>query len=391
MGTTRLQLSYPATKLPVWATDANRTTDPDSTLGLDGEVVKEYGWDISERPPAKVWNWVWNNMYLWLADMIEMPLHNWTTTDPSTFGAVDLLNVVYHPYYHLWFAAATGVNGIYQSYDGKYWTACPAVPASNIVQGGFGIHTTKVIFGTANGLEYGDPRSALTEITNATIGGGFAAGVRTMDSRYPIDARTIVIDTAGVLRIAATGVAGAWTAASTPPPARNTADKRLIYSGVDDKWFYSARVSTEYLYRSLDDGDTWTARGVPNFGVGNGYNIAYDPISGRLLYVGNASTPSIFYSDDEGSSWTDATISGTTGVNYIKDAYSCGNGYWVAIGYQNASPNIGKLFFSRDNAETWELMTWVEEEMVQLMGDGKKLVAIGKNGQCSSSLGKRNY
>ena len=385
--TTRLQFDIPDFSVPFWATNANRTLDPDDTLLDPVPIVKEEGFELSQRPPARVVNWLHHYVTEWLRSVSPVPIANWLPS--SDAGAADIDGVVFAPSASDegdW-TVASG-TAVYRDNFGVSWGGAGTLnSAAN--RGAFTIDTSyPAIFGTVNGLEYNSTGSTYVEVADVTIGGGFTGGVIAMDSRYPDNDRTIVIDANGRCRIAASGVAGAWTAPTTPPNLGATLKNigRVIHAG-SGKWFAARQAVTgQHLSVSTDDGDVWTTKTLPPFTSSDVTAIAYDPTTERLVACGVTSgVAAIYYSDDDGATWTASNYTGMGTSNGNGDVYSCGGSMWIAVG-------SGRVLLSIDNAETWVLAEMYNASLggssgpYFLMSDGRKLVAVGESGKNIRSL-----
>lgn len=379
--TTRLQLNLPDHTVPEWATNASRTLDPDTTLGDTVPVVKEDGWEVNTRPPAKIMNWLTHYVTEWLRPLTAVPLINWLAN--PDIGSADIDGIVYVPPSSAdlegqgtWTIAAG--TFVYRGDTGTSWTSI-ATLTSAVNEGAFAISDSyDAIFGTANGLEYNSTGTTFVQVTNATIDAAFAGGVRCIDSNGD---RTIVFDDVGLMRIAATGVNGSWASPTTPPVLGSLLGSsysgRLIHVG-GGKWFAARRdAGTQHISMSVDDGDNWTTKTVPPFSNANLAVLAYDPVSGRLVATGESSC---YYSDDDGDTWTQAT---SPESEYAIDIYSCGGGIWVAT--TNRNTNDAQITISLDNAVTWQRAEMHDlydstEDPYYLMSDGRKLVVVGQSG-----------
>ena len=387
--TTRRQLSFSSGELSVWATNSGRTLHPDSS-----EVTKEDGWITGTRCPARVLNWLQKNFCDWISNIISMKFSTWQMAGEGVFPDPPndvFLRVAYLPSQAEWAAVSYDDDpdyGLYyRSVDGVVWRPWGyAVGPLSYPMGCVSVQSSRVIFGTVNGLEHSTIGGTPTEVTNATIGGGFADGVVTVDTKRPDSNYTIVVDYAGIMRIAATGVAGSWSSPTTAPSAHTTQVKKVIYSGVDDTWFYFAQVGTTmYLYVSYDDGDTWSSISVPSLDSQISGCIAYDPVSGRLvLSSGIVNDIAIAYSDDYGDTWTVASVTWESDMDtfmeatLLSDVYSCGSGIWIGAGRRVYGR--GFVFVSVDNAQTWRHVASLADtygSASQIMSDGRRILLAG--------------
>jgi hypothetical protein len=364
--------------------------DPDDTLSDPIPIVKEDGWALDQRPPARIMNYLQNLFSEWLKRYATTPVNNWLLS--TDVGAASVDAIVYSGDADgtfkdgLWFLFV-GVD-VFSSEYGVDWTDTGTNLTSAANPGAVSKSDSyKAIIGTANGLEYNSGGFTFVEVTNATIGGGggFTGGAIALDANGD---RTIVVDTLGNMRIAATGVNGAWSAPTTPPDLGAVAGTvgRVVYGG-GTKWYAARRSGTaQKLASSDDDGDTWTSRTLPTFLSNNVNAIAYDPDSARLVACGEdiAGTAPIQYSDDDGATWTPSAFEGLSRDDTI-DVYSLGAGIWVGI--QNS-----RIVFSQNNAVTFafadqhELPVSVSQEFLVMWGDGRKLAIGGENGLTARSL-----
>jgi len=94
----------------------------------------------------------------------------------------------------------------------------------------------------------------------------------------------------------------------------------------------------EKVYRSTDNGDTWT---ISNTGMPTLYSPKNGVVVGQRMIVGG--TTFLRYSDDEGQSWHSFDIDGgTMGLNYA------GGHVWANVG--------GTSYRSSDAGDTWEAL-----------------------------------
>jgi hypothetical protein len=323
----------------------------------------------------------------WLKVLYVTPVSNWFSSTTIGGGTNPVDGVVFAPNNTdegIW-TAFVG-TGTYLSYFGSDWGSTGSTLTSAANPGAFTRSDTyRSIVGTVNGLEYDSVAFNFIQVTNATIGGGFAGGAIAMDSNGD---RTIVIDGSGVMRIAPAGVNGSWVSPTTPPGLGATAGTigRVIYVG-DSTWFAVRRAaSSQHLSVSYDDGDTWTDQTLPPYLNNDVTSIAYDLTTTRLVSCGlkTAGVTPIYYSDDDGATWNSTSYQ--PGANReASDLYSCGDGIWLAAAEDD-------VLVSKDNGATWAFADMHQgahsfnDEFLYLMSDGRKVVAVGERGHSAQSL-----
>ena len=354
-------------KAPTWATDSGRVLDPDDTSGT-GEILKEHGWDIDQRPPARVMNWLHNNHYQQIQRLRQQQLMNWWENTAVAVG--DTSGIIFHPEIGYWLYTQDTGNLPYSSIDGHTWTARTAL-ASNARERLIGIASSYYLVGiSTDAIQYSADAGATawTTVTSGTIGG--SGNLRAMHTKYPDTDHLIVSRAGGVVRIASSGITGAFVGASTPPPSTpaSDTDHALIYTG-GTTWLLgmSGTAGASEMYKSTDDGDTWaaTSPGISSlFAVGSvGFkHAAYSRDTGRLVLVGSAGVSNsdfIAYSDDLGDTWVDVTSAidnkGLSSVSYPTYVYYCGGNCWVACASNLISDNPRAVYVSTDNAATWSV------------------------------------
>ena len=142
--------------------------------------------------------------------------------------------------------------------------------------------------------------------------------------------------------------------------------------------------ATSAIYRSTNDGVTWTASSNP-FGTGsNAYvnSIAYN--GSQWVAVGtnniNNTTVSIAYSNDDGITWTAATtnpFNGSLGVGYN---VRWNGSYWVACG-GNSGGTVCLVYSYNGNVwYTSASNPFSGGTCVDIFWNGKKWVGVGNNG-----------
>jgi len=163
----------------------------------------------------------------------------------------------------------------------------------------------------------------------------------------------------------------------TAPAASDEEDPYAYEEGADYHLNHVARAETGRLfmaaeagtiYRSDDDGDTWST--LPSPYEGSFFGTL--PLAGDSLLVYGL-RGHLFRSDDAGESWR-ALESGTVAI--LNDGLRLADGSVVVVG------TAGALLLSRDGGESFELVRQTDRlalAAVLQAGDGS-LVLIGENG-----------
>jgi hypothetical protein len=95
---------------------------------------------------------------------------------------------------------------------------------------------------------------------------------------------------------------------------------------------------------------------------------------------------SAYYSDDDGGTWTGITAGGS-GFSDATEAYSCGGHLWALL-------KGSAIYISRDNATTFSATSmpgFFNTDFYYLMGDGRKLLAVGEIGTNAASLAYADF
>lgn len=402
-------LSIP-TRIPVWATNSGRVLDPDDTSSFTNPTVKEQGWEINRRPPARVMNWLQNLFYLWAESQQGHILCNWTAGG-STGASTNAM--IYYPVKNRFLATqASSTNTYYSDDEGTTWTAGTAL-AANSVPDVIGIDKGYIITGNNNNdLQYStDGVAAWSTVTSATIGG--SGSLQYLCTKYPLDDYIMVArGTSNADMRYSSSITGTWAGSSLGNPA-NTRPHTLLYlTGSTWACFVRNDNSNEgelaKVYISTNDGVNWSATSqiFPTGSVGalNLEQMAYNPNTGRLIVAGRKNllaSPAdgvLYYSDDLGTTWTLATINNnrpnTSSYNLLKCIYYCGGTSWMAtlFGYADSATN-NVIYVSTDDGINWfpggltglgftgastDTIDWVA-------GSEQQMVMIGRAGATSGA------
>lgn len=372
---------YPVLKtpdgFPRWATDSGRVLEPSSG-------VKDTGWQIDDVPPARWMNWLQNLSYEWAQYNMRTLISNWEfcnfTTSPTRCDSI-----IWHPDKGIWFLCAHDVtnNGeIWTSLDGCQYTLDENLTGHLPADRAIAIDSSYAIVAHDDGISYGVENAVWTDVLNATI--GISTGPQTITTKYDTSDLIIVNYFNEVYR-ETTGVSGgSWAAASTQPSSVPAGTKgKLLYTTGSTVYLMRSSTTATKTYVSTDDGDNWAATTNHPLASSQGYDMAYNPDSGRLIVCGataiGAGTPLIEYSNDGGvTSWSSTTIDygGTTPVAAaVHTIYYCGNNVWVAAGSNSTIPGTtqgsrGAFFISQDDGETWTQSYITEDSASFTVGAG---------------------
>jgi hypothetical protein len=371
---------YPVLKtpegLPRWATDAGVALEP-------SEAKKDEGNVQGKKPPARWHNWLQKMNYEWIKNLLKQLVANWQFCDYTT-PPTNCNGVIWHPERGIWFLSLTsGANGaVWTSQDGCEFILDETLTGHLPENRGIAIDSTYAIVVHDDGLSYGIENAAWTDVLNAAI--GISSGPDTIATKYGTS-DLCMVNYLNEVYIETTDVTGgSWAAASTAPPAVPAgANGKLLYT--TGTTFYLMRSSTTATktYVSTDDGDNWAATAFHPLTTEEGFDMGYNPDTGRLIVVGETAggspVPVIEYTDDGGATaWVAATIDNqglTLDNSSLATVYYCGNNIWVAAGSNEISAGIGYgsragFYISDDDGATWVLMYATAENAIFTVGDG---------------------
>lgn len=313
MATMRHKLNFPG-KLPRWATDAARTLEP-------AEGLKDTGWADSNKPPARIMNWLQNTAWSWLKTVAATSVSNWWRSSGSQFSTDAPRGIFYHPACGVagatgprWVVTAydfgTGRVRIYGSLDGFNWTNYGLIGTGFVAQHAIGIDRTRFIFVCDSGDEVWYSLTGQAVWTEDTGFNGTAP--KALCTKYP-DSDFIVVGGTNI-RFAVGGVGMPWSTPSTPPSLG--ADWISAVIRVADTTWIAFSETDGKGYISIDDCDNWAALPIHPSDVVAGLRIFssdFDDTTSTICVIGNL-TPSlvqhVLYSRDLGSTWTEGVIHG---------------------------------------------------------------------------------
>ena len=101
------------TYLPLWATD-------DTTLPATGEtnkvrpreVLRTTGWDMGQIPTCEEWNWMFNNVCLWV-NYLNTEIEDLETELEDKTSKLSILNITYPVGIVTWFATNSNPNTLF--------------------------------------------------------------------------------------------------------------------------------------------------------------------------------------------------------------------------------------------------------------------------------------
>jgi len=334
--------------LPVdfsWATNTGKTITPAAA-----SVTPADGWDFSERPPARLMNYIHNIQGSLGQNVIVHAIANISSTlkDWVGGGANGVNNILYNgaAAHRRWVVTEPATNATHVSFDGFTWVAAGAMGAAPVANCSIITDTDGFIVGSAANLYWSDDAAVWTAAGG--VGADFIANVGTSD-------RFMVSKNATLYRWL-TGIAGGATAPTTPAGGVFPGNIWGIGGDTANNW---ALVDVNGdCYTSTDGGDVWTqtAQG-PVDAIATFVPVDLDYEDGTIVSVGatGAGVPQIGYSLDDGVTWAAATFGGggyTTGV--FTSVKALGNGRWVAVGSNLARAGAtSDYFYSIDDGVTW--------------------------------------
>jgi len=395
MGGMNIELNFP-TQFGRWATDSGRTLEP-------AEGVKDTGWQIDDVPPARWMNWLHNLTYQWQQKAGATVLNNWrkgTDISAGEFG-------VFNPSVGYWLGTNSVSTATYYSTDGWTWAAGNALSAACDVKLAIDTSNYIAVVNSNQDLNYSADAgiTAWTTVASATIGG--AGNIQRVATKYPdSDFLILMRNSSGTIntRIASSGVAGSWAAATTDPIPAGSSDTLwdLVYTGSSNTWlalFSDSSGPTTTLSISTDDGDTWSNTDISSaIGGTRGFGMDYHRESGRLIVCGDAGDE-LWYSDDLGTTWTQSTVDFkglSTPTNDLREVRYLGGNMWAVVLVSWIVSSAGAtetLLVSLDDGETWGVpdvfgidITGGTGSIKQISSDGRKVTLFGTSGTNIHSL-----
>jgi hypothetical protein len=382
------RLNLPA-KLPRWATDPNRTLEPD-------ESYKDNGWADGVKPPARWKNWLENLAYQWVQRIGGIVAANWQVIS-ATVTTQNLLSVIHHPTMEdggLWMAIDDGEDA-FKSVDGRTWSSAGVNILNALANSVVAIDNDNVIVG---GVHSGSLALAYTSnkgVTwNVDTGIPETAQPDFAISKYP-DSDLLIVgsSTSANVYIASGGVGTSWVAATTNPSSNLNS---VVRAGAST--FLGINGIGSVCSVSVDDGDTWAdAAGSPSDVDLNDPSeraIACDRNTGTVAQGGRSTSPTteamIAFTRDLGATWTQSVIYGVAQTTDIKALYACGGGLWYASGVVSGVGS-GAGFVSFDDAETFYPASFIGDyvapsNVLGVASDGRMLLVIRNDKRVAHSL-----
>jgi len=371
---------------PRWASSGTNAKKPPLGPQISGLTP------TLNKMPIEWQNWILKINYEWARRVVSPILMNWRgETNLGSTGVI--YAVAFHPGVGRWVVADNGGN-TRTSVDGEAWAAGTGLGGSVPIASNGAIDTTRYIFPKSADLVYNTTGTgAWTTIASATMGGSGA--VNAIGTKYPDSDFTLVCRGIGAslsVRRATTGITGVWTGSTVQPPTvpASSFARSLLHIG-GAVWLLLVGNTTApeaVLYRSLDDGGSWsivTGMSFPAASTGPNH-IAYNQDDSRLVIVGSVSLSGsiehIAYSDDLGDTWTTATINknGVGSSTALYRVYYCGGSTWIAVATAlSISLNI-TVYVSTDNGENWrvsDIHSAVASTAEVIGCDGRKLIGFG--------------
>jgi photosystem II stability/assembly factor-like uncharacterized protein len=327
------------------STDAGATWAPSGTGIPAGALVE--GVVIDPRDPAVIFAGTEAGLYK-STDGGE----NWGFSGAG-MGSAFVRVVAVDPVASNHLYVGTDENGLFESFDGgASWSEVPAVCSSNVLAialdpairppnrrksfvGGTGGLWSTVDGGASwtretGGLSYTDATAVLVDPNDSSrvLAGIYGEGIAESDDRGETLALTCgSIPNTNVLSLVA-----------------DPRSPSVMWAGTDAG-----------IYRSVDSGKHWTARGLEDAGV---YLIAVDPADSAVVYAGilSGGTHRLTKSVDGGASWEfadtglrDYGIPNAIAINPLETGV-----VYVAMGYGSE----GGLYKSQDAGSSWKLTSF---------------------------------
>jgi len=378
--------------LPKWATSSNTTLEPSNPL-------QAQGWDLGDKPPARIMNWLQNLYYKWIQCFFRMQVSKWKLLNYTTpLGSC--MGVVFHPNQGTWLMTDNNRH-TWVSQTGINWDDEGALATSSALYGWkMDITNSYILVGCDEGIWTRTSAGTWALVTIATI--GTSNLIKGVCSQFPVSEVTVAVDSAFEVYISA-AITGSWGPATTQPPSPPSGTvtcARVVFAGGSNLYLLAAISGTTKIYKSLDYGISWSATAsAPNFGTGEALEMGYDPDNDILVVVGeyNVRIGKIYYSLDKGDTWIASNIdwnSSTVPEVTLRAIYNCGNGVWVAGGYGPYSTALDRCTNSRilvtSDLDNW---TWVPIDadaavagsgfrVRDFASNGKHLVAASSAGAC---------
>lgn len=371
----RIQTAFPNT-FPYWG---GTQTEPSA-----GQ--KTTGFAINEMPPAKWLNYLFDYQNDWLKMAMTSSFGNFTTPDLGV-TPINFHSVVWNGSY--WTGLQLGnISGqpCYYSYDGETWAAGAnqfheagsrqgACDSAGTVM--FGVDTP----GSSGELVASSP-DPITTAFSAAPDPGFTGAPTTINTLKVKHNDTLVLICEGTELAYASSVGAAWTLVTTPVAFIDivnlsgstwlgTSAAGAAYISTNDGVTWSAVTAIPvilnhaitsvdvdratgvvcaaswhtvnpgggiYIYRSTDNGASWTAYGVPD--TGTLIEVARKPkiraFGGAIWYAvaeGSTSRMCILYSVDGGLTWeVGQKFGGISTTSGLLEDIDYNGKTWVAVG-----------------------------------------------------------
>lgn len=318
-------MAKPAT-LPRWATDGGATLAPSSGH-------QDTGWVDNERPPARIFNWLWYWIYQWLL-WLDSVMPNETVAPLSTVVAdkheianararTNLRNstCAFNAAYPQ-FSGACASQGASTSlsamrfflcgYGGKVWSASEAGSASG----------TTLSWGTASAA------------------GGYVGNFKGVLWHGGLN---VVYGDTGEIQTFPDGTSLSLTQRKTGGSNVVAMDRDLAGG------FLLALAANGHLFSSTS-GVTWTDQGLKWAGA-DAVDIAVGRVAGAQVWAAvGISANKVSVSTDDGATWVDSTIGASLSQGYAIKYTGIAGKEWMIAG--TAAAGVGGVWASTDLA-TW--------------------------------------